>query len=203
MSHQFLRKSRGSDDHCTEFCVVTCWKCMKKTIRNNKTDIKKRKRNEKKWNEKKRRKMIFFLKKYGKKYGKHYGKKVRGKDSLIGRNSHQLRLRIGRTYFRTWPLPGTSLPVTWLPVMRNGPTPFDPSQTRLELYPYNILVSSAVDREFKRGSGQTKYYKIDMCCFSAKYAALRSKSNDWLDRNHNNVSEWKRHVYPRTVASVR
>jgi hypothetical protein len=34
--------------------------------------------------------MIFFLKKYGKKYGKHYGKNVRGKDSLIGRNSHQL-----------------------------------------------------------------------------------------------------------------
>jgi hypothetical protein len=199
MSHQFLSKSRGSDDHCTEFCVVTFWKCMKKTIRNNKTDIKKRKRNEKKWNEKKRRKMIFFLKKYG----KHYGKKVRGKDSLIGRNSHQLPAAHWQNILPDMASSGTSLPVTWLPVMRNGPTPFDPSQTRLELYPYNILVSSAVDREFKRGSGQTKYYKIDMCCFSAKYAALRSKSNDWLDRNHNNVSEWKRHVYPRTVASVR
>jgi hypothetical protein len=23
-SHQALRKSRGSDDHCTEFCVITC-----------------------------------------------------------------------------------------------------------------------------------------------------------------------------------
>jgi hypothetical protein len=36
MSHQALRKSRGSDDHCTEFCVVTCWKCcIKINIRNN------------------------------------------------------------------------------------------------------------------------------------------------------------------------
>jgi hypothetical protein len=23
-SHQALRKSRGSNDHCTEFCVITC-----------------------------------------------------------------------------------------------------------------------------------------------------------------------------------
>ena len=42
MSRQALRKSHGSDKHCTECCVVTCWKCsMKKNIRNNKTDIKK------------------------------------------------------------------------------------------------------------------------------------------------------------------
>jgi hypothetical protein len=30
MSRQALRKSHGSDKHCTEFCVVTCWKCIKK-----------------------------------------------------------------------------------------------------------------------------------------------------------------------------
>ena len=37
-SHQALRKSCGSDDHGTEFCVITCCKCcMKKNIRNNKT----------------------------------------------------------------------------------------------------------------------------------------------------------------------
>ena len=43
MSHQTLRKSGGGDKHCTEFCVVTCWKCsMKKYIRNNKIDIKKK-----------------------------------------------------------------------------------------------------------------------------------------------------------------
>jgi hypothetical protein len=29
-----------------------------------------------------------------------------------------------------------------------------------------------------------------MCCFSAKHAALRRKSKDWLARNQNNVSEW-------------
>ena len=29
-----------------------------------------------------------------------------------------------------------------------------------------------------------------MCCFSAKHAALRKKSKDWLARNQNNVSEW-------------
>ena len=32
--------------------------------------------------------------------------------------------------------------------------------------------------------------KIGICCFSAKQAALRSKSKDGLARNQNNVSEW-------------
>jgi hypothetical protein len=36
----------------------------------------------------------------------------------------------------------------------------------------------------------TKDYKIGICCFSAKHAALRRKSKDWLARNQNNVSEW-------------
>jgi hypothetical protein len=35
-----------------------------------------------------------------------------------------------------------------------------------------------------------KDYKISICCFSAKHAALRRKSKDWLARNQNNVSEW-------------
>jgi hypothetical protein len=35
--------------------------------------------------------------------------------------------------------------------------------------------------------------------FSAKHAVLRRKSKDWLARNQDNV---RRHVYPRTVASV-
>jgi hypothetical protein len=39
-------------------------------------------------------------------------------------------------------------------------------------------------------SSQTKDYKIGICCFSAKHAALRGKSKDWLARNQNNVSEW-------------
>ena len=39
-------------------------------------------------------------------------------------------------------------------------------------------------------AGQTKDYKIGICCFSTKHAALRSKSKDWLAQNQNNVSEW-------------
>ena len=53
-----------------------------------------------------------------------------------------------------------------------------------------VLASSAVYRGFEPRSGQTKDYKIGICCFSAKHAALRSKSKDWLARNQNNVSEW-------------
>jgi hypothetical protein len=44
----------------------------------------------------------------------------------------------------------------------------------------SVLASSEVDRGFDRG----------IYCFSAKHAALRSKSKDWLARNQNNVSEW-------------
>ena len=47
-----------------------------------------------------------------------------------------------------------------------------------------------IDREFEPRSDQTKDYKIGFCFFSSKHAALRNKSNDWLDRNQNNVSEW-------------
>ena len=55
---------------------------------------------------------------------------------------------------------------------------------------FRVLASSAVDRGLEARSGQTKDYKIGMCCFSAKHAALRRKSKDWLSRNQNNVSEW-------------
>ena len=54
----------------------------------------------------------------------------------------------------------------------------------------SVLTSSAVDRGFEPRSGQTKDYKIGICCFSAKHTALRRKSKDWLARNQNNVSEW-------------
>jgi hypothetical protein len=37
---------------------------------------------------------------------------------------------------------------------------------------------------------QTKDYKIGICCFSAKHAALRRKSKDWLAQNQDNVSKW-------------
>jgi hypothetical protein len=29
---QSCRGSRGSDDHCTEFCVITSWKCCMNEI---------------------------------------------------------------------------------------------------------------------------------------------------------------------------
>ena len=53
----------------------------------------------------------------------------------------------------------------------------------------SVLASSVVDRGFKPRSGQTKDYKIVICCFSAKHAALRRESKDWLAQNHDNVSE--------------
>ena len=54
----------------------------------------------------------------------------------------------------------------------------------------SVLASSVVDRGFEPRSGQTKDYKIGICCFTAKYATLRRKSKDWLVRNQDNVSEW-------------
>jgi hypothetical protein len=61
-------------------------------------------------------------------------------------------------------------------------------QRALEL-PYRWCNGCVVDCGFEPRSGQTKYYKIGICCFSAKHAALWRKSKDWLTRNQNNVSE--------------
>jgi hypothetical protein len=55
---------------------------------------------------------------------------------------------------------------------------------------FSVLASNAIDHGFNPRSGQTKDYKISICCFLAKHAALRSKSKDWLARNQNNVSVW-------------
>jgi hypothetical protein len=44
-----------------------------------------------------------------------------------------------------------------------------------------VLASNAVDREFEPRSGQTKEYKIGICCFSAKHTSLRSKNKDRLN----------------------
>jgi hypothetical protein len=54
----------------------------------------------------------------------------------------------------------------------------------------SMLASSVVDRGLDPWSDQTNEYKIGMCCFCAKHAALRRKNKDWLARNQNNVSEW-------------
>ena len=53
----------------------------------------------------------------------------------------------------------------------------------------SVLALSAVDRGYEPRSGQGKDYKIGICCFFAKHAALRRKSKDWLAVNRDNVSE--------------
>ena len=54
----------------------------------------------------------------------------------------------------------------------------------------NMFTSRAVDHELEPQSGQAKDYEIGICCFTAKHAALRRKSKDWLAQNQDNVSEW-------------
>jgi len=66
----------------------------------------------------------------------------------------------------------------------------------------SVFTSSAIDREFELRSGQTKDYKIGMCCLSAKHASLMRKSKDWLVRNQDNVSECGDISIKRAVVSV-
>jgi hypothetical protein len=56
----------------------------------------------------------------------------------------------------------------------------------------SVLTSSVADRGFETRPCQTKDYKIGICCFSAKHAALRKKKKDWSARNQDNdlVSFW-------------
>jgi hypothetical protein len=54
----------------------------------------------------------------------------------------------------------------------------------------SVLALSVVACGFMHQSGQTKDYKIGICCFFAKHTALRRKSKDWLARNQDNVLEW-------------
>jgi hypothetical protein len=44
-----------------------------------------------------------------------------------------------------------------------------------------VSALSSVDRAFEPRSGQTKYYKIGIGCFSAMHAALKITSKDWLE----------------------
>ena len=54
----------------------------------------------------------------------------------------------------------------------------------------SVGTSSAVDRGFEPQSGETKDYKSGICYFTARHAALRRKSKDWLTLKEYNVSEW-------------
>jgi hypothetical protein len=49
----------------------------------------------------------------------------------------------------------------------------------------SVLALTAVDRGIEPLSGQTKDYKIGICCFSAKHATLRRKT-----RSQDICSEW-------------
>ena len=45
------------------------------------------------------------------------------------------------------------------------------------------------DRGIEIGCGLIKDYKIDICCFSATHAAIKSKNKDWLAWIQENESE--------------
>ena len=49
----------------------------------------------------------------------------------------------------------------------------------------SVLDSSVVNPGFETRSGQTKDYKIDICCFSAKARIIKEKEQRFV-----NVSEW-------------
>ena len=49
--------------------------------------------------------------------------------------------------------------------------------------PYWWCNGCVVDCGLEPRLGRTKYYKIVICCFSAKHAALRRNSKDWLAWN--------------------
>ena len=60
-------------------------------------------------------------------------------------------------------------------------------QKRIRGVMVGMLALSTID--LGSSVGHTKEYKIGIYCFSAKHAALRRKSKEWLAQNQNNVSE--------------
>ena len=54
----------------------------------------------------------------------------------------------------------------------------------------SMLAFIVVDRGFEPWSGQTNDYKIGICCFFGKHAALKCKSKDYFARNQDNVSTY-------------
>jgi hypothetical protein len=67
------------------------------------------------------------------------------------------------------------------------------------------VMVSAVDRGFKPWSGQTKDYKIGICCFFARHTAVKKKGvrakTGWLGIGIM-CQQVERHVYTWTVVSV-
>ena len=54
----------------------------------------------------------------------------------------------------------------------------------------STFTSITVNCGFRLRTGQNQRLLNAICCFSAKHAALKSKSKDWLARNQDNVSKW-------------
>ena len=52
-----------------------------------------------------------------------------------------------------------------------------------------MFTSSVIDCGLEPWLGQSEDYKIGICCFCAKHAALRRKIKDWLARNQDDVSK--------------
>jgi len=69
---------------------------------------------------------------------------------------------------------------------------------QFELYIVAVSLIGGGNRSTRRKPPRVQYimgsipedYKIGICCFSTKHAALRRKSKDWLARNQDNMSEW-------------
>jgi hypothetical protein len=77
---------------------------------------------------------------------------------------------------------GIQCPIIQRLVMKiNNSYLFDITLFAIQLFRVSFLV------KFEPQSGQTKNYKIGICCFSAKHAALQSKSKDWLDQNRDKM----------------
>jgi hypothetical protein len=63
-------------------------------------------------------------------------------------------------------------------------------QNRIVCEMVSVLAWRVIDRWYEDWSGQTKDYKNGISCLIAKYASLKSKDNDWLTQNQDNVSQW-------------
>jgi hypothetical protein len=70
-------------------------------------------------------------------------------------------------------------------IVRNERLTIVLASSMVELNIFNKYFSNT---HSKTRSGQSKDRKIGICCFSAKHAALRRKSKDWLAWNQDNVS---------------
>ena len=60
------------------------------------------------------------------------------------------------------------------------------TQCTYKMYITHLMPDKTVNCQFESRSGQTKDYKIGICCFSVEQEKEQSK--DWLAQNRDNVS---------------